>query len=792
VVTSIGAPFDRETTPLTCWDMANHPSAADRPSHPLISGRSPRRGACAQSPSSSPTLLRRTFPGFSGALVRGIRTARRAGGRGSLYGGRVTTTARRAALLLLALAALLLAPTPARADAPQRLAAQVTDAAGALGGGRTAVDAALAELQAGTGIQLFVVFVDSFDGRSADDWTAETARLSDLGDRDALLAVATVDRAYSYSFPDDSRLTQDEVDRVAQNDIEPALARGDWSGAVVAGADGYREAARGGVTGGSSALLTLCPLLVIAAVIIGALLWVRRRRRTARPAPAPPSVPTEDLTAQANALLIELDDDLRASERELEIAAAQYGAEATARFRAALDESRQDVAEAFRLRMTLEEEPAPDEPTRRRTLTGIIDRCRAADARLDAESEDFDRLRDLEGRAAEVAGEVDRRRAGVEAGLPGAETALADLQSRYAGPPVIAVAANVDQARERLTFAAAALDRARAALATTDGRPAGPDPAGSEPTAAGTVGADTAGSGAVPGAAGDTTVAPVPGGGRAEAALAVRAAEQAVDQAEQLVAAIHKAVTDIAAAQTSAGALIMEVEAEIAAGRATLAGGTPVPGLTEAVTGAERTVADVRRELASPRPDPMAATARLQAADAALDQALAAARDGAERAARARSLLAQALPMARAEVSAASDFITTRRGAVDAGARASLSEAHRHLALAESLAATDPVAAVTEAQQAQRLAASANQAARADVDRWGGYGGGGYGRGGGFDAGSFAGAVLGGIIAGGGRSHGGFGGGFGGGSRGGGGGGWSGGGFGGSGSRGRRTGGGRF
>ncbi|WP_308016477.1 TPM domain-containing protein [Jidongwangia harbinensis] len=728
----------------------------------------------------------------------------------------MTTTARRTLPLLLALAAVLLGPAPARADPPQRLAAQVTDAAGALGNGRAAVDSALADLQADTGVQLFVVFVESFDGRPAADWTAETARLSGLGDRDALLAVATADRAYEYSVPPDSRLTQSEIDAVAQDDIEPALARGDWSGAVVAGANGLRDAA----TGGSSLRLTLCPVLVVGAVIVGALVWLRRRRRPAaapQPGPAQPSaqpsaVPTEQLAAEANALLIELDDDLRASERELEIAAAQYGADATARFRAALDASRQDVAEAFRLRMTLEEEPAPDEPARRRILTDIIERCQAADARLDAESEDFDRLRDLEGRAAEVAAEVEGRRTAAEAALPGAETALEDLRSRYAGPPVTAVSANVGQARERLEFAAAALQRAHAALsgaAPTDpaatgaasagpastGASAGPASAGPASTGAASTGAASTGAASTgaastgagpasagPASAGGAGTGAVPGGGPAAAALAVRAAEQAVDQAEQLVAAIHQAVADAAAARTSADALIMEVEAEIAAGRATLAGGTPVPGLAETVAGAEQTVSDVRRELSTSRPDPMSAAARLQAADAALDQALATARDHAERAARARSLLAQALPVARAEVAAAGDFITTRRGAVDAGARASLSEAHRHLTLAESLATTDPVQAVIEAQQAQRLAASANQAARADVDRWGGGGlGGGYG---GFDAGSFAGAVLGGIIAGGGRSRGGFGGGRGGG--------FSGGGFGGSGSRGRRTGGGRF
>ena len=213
----------------------------------------------------------------------------------------------------------------------------------------------------------------------------------------------------------------------------------------------------------------------------------------------------------------------------------------------------------------------------------------------------------------------------------------------------------------------------------------------------------------------------------------------------------------------------------MAAGRAAMAGGGSVPpGLAAAVTGAEQMVAEVRSELSAATPDPVAATARLQAADAALDHALAEARDAAERSARARSMLAQALPVARAEVSAANDFITTRRGAVDTGARASLSEAQRHLALAESLADSDPVSAVTEAQQAQRLAASAGQSARADVQNWGG---GGYG-GGGFDSGSFAGAVLGGILSGGGRSRGGWGGGSS----------WGGGGFGGSGSRSRRTG----
>ncbi|GAA2521864.1 TPM domain-containing protein [Winogradskya humida] len=693
------------------------------------------------------------------------------------------TFARRVLLLVLAL---LLVPAPALADPPARLATQVTDATGALGSGRGSVDSALAALQKSTGIQLFVVFVDSFDGTAAQTWTDQTAQLSDLGDRDALLAVATGDRAYAYSFPDDSRITDDELADVASQDIEPALAKSDWDGAVVAAASGYEDAAGAGGSGSGVWIVVL-----LAVIIIGALIWVFLRRRRRAPAPASPGwtgsagpggpggpigaggqagaggpggqvgpagPTTEALTAEANALLIELDDDLRESESELSLASAQYGTGETARFRTALEASRQDVAEAFRLRMTLEDTPAPDEPARRQILGEIIARCKAADERLDAESEAFDRLRDLEGRADQAATEVEARKLAVEGTLPAAATALQNLIDQYAGQTVNAISSNIDQARERLQFTATAIDQARAALA------AAPTP--TSPTA--------------PTSSTESTSSTVPGGNRAEAALAVRAAEQAVSQAEQLVAAVHRAADDVVTARTAADALISELESEIATAHSL----PTQAGLTAAVTGAETALSSVRTQLSSPRTDPVQAVATLQSADGVLDRALANAQDAAERSARNQALLNQALPVARAEVAAATDFISTRRGAVDAGARGSLSEAQRHLALAESLAPSDPATALNHAQQAQSLASSATRSAHADVQSWsgggGGFSGGGPGYGGqrgGFDAGSFAGAVLGGILAGGGggRSHGG---------------GWSGGGFGGSSTRGRRTGGG--
>ncbi|MBB2947141.1 hypothetical protein FB565_006909 [Actinoplanes lutulentus] len=621
-------------------------------------------------------------------------------------------------------------PGVARADAPLRLEMQVIDRADAVDN-RAPIDDALAELQRETGIQLWVVFVESFDGVPAQQWTDETAQLSDLGDRDALLAVATVDRSYAYSFPDDSRLSDSELADVARDDIEPALAQGDWAGAVVAGAAGFQDAAKGG--GG-----LVWAVLFIALILVGALVWVMLRRRGRRVEPAPVEVAgpsLDELATRANALLIELDDDLRASEREGSLASAQYGPAATGRFQEALAFARENVAEAFRLRMTLEEEPAPGAAVRRSTLVRIIELCEAADARLDAESEAFDQLRDLEGRAGEVAESLSRQRDVVEAGLAEAGRVVGELGERYSGDSVSGVAGNVGQARERLTFAGEALGRAREALAGSS-------------------------SGSVP-------------AGPAQAALAVRAAEQAIDQAEQLVAAVNKAAVDLPAARAAADALIAEITAEIAAGRAAMAGVSP-GGLAAAVAGGEQALAEARAGLSAARPDPVVVVARLQAADAVLDAALAAAVDQAERDARVRAVLAQTLPLARAEIAAANDFIGTRRGAVGPDARVRLSEALRHLALAEQLAVTDAHAAAQEVAQARQLAAAAGHAAQADVNSWSSGGG----RGGGVDAGQIAGAVLGGILSGAMRSGGGSRGGFGHG------------GFGGSGSRARRTGGG--
>ena len=158
-------------------------------------------------------------------------------------------TLRAAAVAGALHAALLIGATPAAADDPLRVDAQVVDAAGGLGTDAQRVREAVGALRADEGTQLFVVYVDSFDGRDGNDWAAATARLSQLGTGDLLFAVAVRDRAYGYSAGAGT-MPAAELDELMVRRVEPRLAANDWAGAAVTLAEGLGSPAASGGGGG--------------------------------------------------------------------------------------------------------------------------------------------------------------------------------------------------------------------------------------------------------------------------------------------------------------------------------------------------------------------------------------------------------------------------------------------------------------------------------------------------------------------------------------------------------------
>ncbi|MFJ2898962.1 TPM domain-containing protein [Streptomyces sp. NPDC087218] len=680
---------------------------------------------------------------------------------------RVSPPGRALLTVLSAVCWLALPVLPAaRADDPVTLSrdGQITDRVGALGGRGKQVEAALDRLYADRRVQLFVVYVRDFSGRSAQGWADTTADRNGLGRDDVLLAVATHDRRYAYTVEQGTRLTDGQLGEVARTAIEPALRENDWAGAAIGAANGYAAVLTGravptptptpgdpdpGGPDGTDAEGLILPVVVVGgAVAVAGYAYVRRRRRTATrttPAargwgrggpPQPPPVPLERLDARAKEALVATDDAVRTSEEELGFATAQFGEEAAAPFAAAVEWAKGELTAAFRLRQQLDDAVPEDDAARRRMLDEIVRRCADAGARLDDVSGDFDRLRALERDAPGALASVEEAFRALAGRVSTAEAALTAMRGRYAPSASAPVAGDVEQAKERLLFATAGLNRARQAVDDGDG---------------------------------------------AAAAVYIRAAEGAVDQAATLVDAVDRRGRELAEADGRLAGALAGTETDLADAGGLLEGtGADVPtgDLRGRIARARSVLDGVREELRAGPYDPLDALRRVEEADAALDEALAGARAREKDEERARSLLDRTTLTARSAIAAAADFVATNRGAVGSPARTRLAEAQRRLDRSLELAgAGDAQGALAQARQADALAGEASSLAEQDVRSYGGGGAAGGVRGAGDGIG---GAVLGGIILGGllGGGPGGRGGGPGS--------------FGGGGTRERRGGGGRF
>src|SRR5947209_2270031 len=192
-------------------------------------------------------------------------------------------------------AGLLLAPR-AGAQPPFRLPDQITDNANALSdSGRAAVTSATDKLYADRHIRLWVVYVDDFSGESADDWAKRTRRVSDLGDYDALLAVATSGRAYAFFVPSAVKsVNAGQVDQLRRTKIEPALHDDDWSGAAEAAANGLNTSPS---SSGRLVLLVALGVIAVAVVVLLVVMRYRRGRRRAAELAAARRVDPTDPTA---------------------------------------------------------------------------------------------------------------------------------------------------------------------------------------------------------------------------------------------------------------------------------------------------------------------------------------------------------------------------------------------------------------------------------------------------------------------------------------------------------------
>lgn len=676
---------------------------------------------------------------------------------------------------------------PAFAESPVQFeSGNVLDEAGVLGPDTASIEKSIDDLYSSTGIDLFVVYVKTFtDPTDASDWADTTADLNNMGTDDYLLAIATEGRAYHLSAAPDSPLSEDQLVAVERS-VEVPLHDNDWAGAALAATGGLSDAADGGGvedpdsgttngtmdgtsnSGSTSNGSGFFWFLIIAIVIVGLVIFFVARRKGARkpitagqsqagPKDELAGLSLKELQRRSGSALVATDDAVRTSEQELGFAIAQYGKDATVDFQAALTTAKTQLTEAFTLQQRLDDVEPDTEQEQRDWLGQIIRLCEQANDELDDQADAFNELRALEKNAPDAMASVEKDVVALEPRLAKADATLTALAAKYSPSALSPVLENVSQARERLAFATTARAAAGEKLAAGETGPA---------------------------------------------AVAIRAAEGAVQQTTVLLDAIDRLQSDLDTSRPSIAAAVADLEGDIAQAQALAGAGTT--GLDGVIASTRQTVADAKAALAATRLDPPTITARLETANTQIDSILQGVRDAQQQAERTRSALGHTLLTAHSQVSAAQDYIAARRGAVGAEARTRLAEAARLAQQAESQQSVDPAAALATAQRSSSLASQAIQLAQNDLGGfqaagdggWGElFGGGGHypsGRGGSGGMGSLiTGAIIGGLLSGGGRSRGGFGGlggGFGGARRGGG--GSFGGGF--SGGGGRRGGGGRF
>ncbi|MDQ0030248.1 putative nucleic acid-binding Zn-ribbon protein [Arthrobacter bambusae] len=588
----------------------------------------------------------------------------------------------------------------------------ITDDAGVLRD-KAAVQNAIKSLYDDHKFNLYVVTEKTFTNPATpSDWGNAVAKKKSFGSTDVLLAIATDDGKVNITRGPGSKITDSQRDDILKNAVLANLVQGkkNYDQAVIDAAKAIGDTQNSGA--GTAVLVGAA---VVAAGGVGTYLYFRNRRKkgTASGTGYGPqaeqldplaSLSIADLRRKAGSLLIEADDTIKSSEQELGFAQAQYGDAAVGNFTKALQDAKNHMSESFKLQQQLDDHIPDTEEQQRSWLGEIIRRSEAALESLREQKADFDSLRELEKNAPQALATVAAGANDAEAKIGNADQSLNGLREKYADSALAHVSDNITQAKDRLAFVRHAATTAQEKLAAGEG---------------------------------------------SLAAVAVRAAEEALHQTNVLIDAISKVAASLDEARNSLEGAVADTTQDLAQAKAMIQSGEH-PELAGPVAGVEAALAQVNTELQGGKIDPVATLDRVEKAHQALDQSLTGIRDQQEQARRAQAALQQTIMAAQSQISATSDYIAARRGGVGPEARTRLAEAQRNLDYALSISRNDPVTALTYAQQAQALAAQAAQLAQSDVDQFGGFANQGYGRGGMFggggSGGGLGGAILGGIL----------------------------------------------
>ena len=573
------------------------------------------------------------------------------------------------------------------AQTPPRLTGPVTDETGVLRSDIGRIEQEIAKVRRESGVQLWVLFVNTTDAQTAAEFTDGVARANSLGGNDALLVVALQDRTdqlwVSNGLP---QITTDEITFIVANVLEPRLASGDYAGAVIAAADALGEAATGNVAGTPTGqpsgqpsafggLAALIPLLLIVAGV-----WLIWRRvgeyRTGRRTAEERDRRLGDLARRANALLVQTDEAVRQADAEIGFAEAQFGADEAQVFRQALDAARQELRAAFEIRQRLDDGTPEDAATREQMLQEIVTRCERAKQLVDRAMGRVRELRSLEQNLPAAVADARARIERLRARLPAATATVARLEPVASGS-LAPIRGNAVEAEKRTADLGRELDAVQAAATKGD---------------------------------------------HAGAARRLQVVQAATGDTERLLDAIDRLDATVTDVRSKLDAQLDEAARSIAAARKAIGTGRATAGTQAGVTSqlaeADAELGRARSSSDGSSPDPVGAFQHATRADQLADSVAAGLRAEADRRARERSIALSTIDAARARIVQADAFLGSRHHGVERDARTRLTEAERLLDQARSTLETDPAAATEAARHAANLAEDAYRVAAADFDEY--------------------------------------------------------------------------
>lgn len=599
-----------------------------------------------------------------------------------------------------------------------------------------------------TGGNVYIIFLESFDGRSPEVWADIT--LNGLGESsyDILLAVSREE--YGYSFG--NHFTTSQADAIGEATFKQ-LQNGNWreaslmfietsltyaqnpdASSVTSHSSDAAGTANDSAVGGA---IMLGGLGVATAAAGGAAVVAGRRRKKNRAQELAAArdidpknsgelmqLSLESLETLAEEELTSTDESIRHARAELDLAVAEFGAERARSFTRAMNTSVTTLQRAFELQQRINNRHYLDEVEKRSLLMEIISSCGQADDVLDKEAADFANLRNLLLNAPTALDKITQTIIELRTRLPQAEQALGQLRANYSEATLAPISDNV-------VIATGAIDEAEKQLET--GRELAAKPAGEQ-------------------------------GGLVDA---IRYAETATIKADQMLKAIENARTDIAAAISGIPSLLKEIEEELLEAthirnQGQRQGTNMDWNAVDGTIAKARTVVSQATEIKDN--NPLAAWSQLTDIDSQLDEMLEQIKAGTTDHARQLQIFDQQFHAAAVALRAAQDFISTRGRYVRSSARTKLAEAERLSAQAQQNRTSNTRAAINYARSATAAAQEALRKAQRDIDS--------QNRGQGFSSttsGLVAGMILSNLLDSG-RGHngfGGFGGGFGGSSGGG-------------------------